>query len=84
MERNFTNVLIALATSRKVLLAVAGVIGTLVLHYAEIDPEVWAAIDALLIAVIAGIAHEDAATKRSLFAALEEVDGDEPPPADWR
>ena len=53
----------SLARSRKVLLALLGVVSTLVLHYLNIDPEVWAAIDALLVTVIGAIAYEDAAAK---------------------
>lgn len=58
-----TTPLAKLLYSRKFLLAGAGVISTLVLHYFQIDPEVWLAIDGLIAIVIAGIAHEDAAEK---------------------
>lgn len=54
----------ALLHSRKFLLLVFGVVQTLVAYYADIPAEVWASIDALVVAVIAGIAHEDAAEKR--------------------
>ncbi len=59
------NTLYALLHSRKVLLALVGVIQTLILHYTHVDPEVWTAIDALLLAVIAGIAYEDGQLKRA-------------------
>jgi len=49
----------SLLTSRKVLLAALGVVNTLVLHYLKVDPDVWLAIDGLLVTVIAGIAIED-------------------------
>lgn len=54
-----------LLKSRKFLLAILGVINTLVSHYCNIPAEVWASIDALLLAVIAGIAAEDSAEKFS-------------------
>ena len=53
----------SLLRSRKVLLAALGVVQSLVLEYLNIPSEVWLSINALLIAVIAGIAHEDAASK---------------------
>jgi len=57
-------VLKSLLHSRKFWLAVFGVIQSLVLHYVPgFPPEVWQSIDALVIAVIAGIALEDAALK---------------------
>lgn len=49
--------------SRKFLLALFAVAQTLVLHYYSVDPEVWAAIDAMVGVLIASIAHEDAAEK---------------------
>ncbi len=55
----------SLLRSRKVLLAVLGVVQTLVLHYLDLPTEVWASINALLLAVIGGIAIEDAATKKA-------------------
>lgn len=55
------NPIIGLLRSRKFLLAVAGLIMTLLGHYAGLPIEVLASIDALLIAVIAGIAGEDMA-----------------------
>lgn len=51
--------LAGLFRSRKFLLALAGVIMTLLGHYAGLPGEVLASIDALLLAVIAGIAVED-------------------------
>lgn len=59
----FREVLLSLFYSRKVLLALAGVISTVAAHYFNIPVEVWAAIDALLLAVIGGIAYEDGAEK---------------------
>lgn len=55
----------SLLNSRKVRLALVGVIQTLVLHYVDISPDVWLAIDGLLVAVILGIAHEDNGAKRA-------------------
>lgn len=56
----------SLLHSRKFLIALLGVITTLVSHYLHIDPEVWASIDALLLTVIAGIAYEDGKEKGAL------------------
>ena len=53
----------SLLKSRKVLLACLAVINTLVSHYLEIPAEVWQAVDALIIVLIAAIAAEDAAQK---------------------
>jgi hypothetical protein len=47
--------------SRKVLLALLGVIQTLVLHYLSVPPEIWASIDVLLVVLIEAIAREDIA-----------------------
>jgi len=58
-----TDGLKSLLRSRKVLLALLGVVQTLVLAYLRVKPEVWAAIDALLLVLINSIATEDAATK---------------------
>lgn len=55
----------SLLKSRKFLLAVLGVVNTLVSHYLDVPTEVWASVDALLLAVIAGIAAEDVAEKRA-------------------
>ena len=60
----------SLLKSRKVLIAAVGVLQTLVLHYLKIDPEVWASIDGLLLALIVSIAHEDAAEKQGSNAAM--------------
>lgn len=49
--------------SRKFWLAVFAVAQTVILHYVNIDPEIWAAIDALVITLITGIAIEDAGAK---------------------
>lgn len=72
------NVLKALLRSRKVWLAIIGVVQTIVFTLLpDFDPAVWQAINVLLLAVIAGIAVEDAAEKvgknnvRILPAALE-------------
>lgn len=54
-----------LLRSRKVLLAALGILNTLASHYLDIPQDVWLSIDALLLAVIAGIAVEDAAQKVS-------------------
>jgi hypothetical protein len=54
-----------LLKSRKFLLAVFGIVQTLVFHFTEVDPVVWQAIDGLVIALIATIAAEDVAEKRS-------------------
>jgi hypothetical protein len=53
----------ALLRSRKFWLAVLGVINTIVAHYFAVPEDVWQAINALLLVVIAGITIEDAATK---------------------
>ena len=53
----------ALLQSRKFWLAVFGIIQTVVLHYFAIDPEIWAAIDALVIVLIGSIAYEDGQEK---------------------
>jgi xanthine/uracil/vitamin C permease (AzgA family) len=58
-----SNVFSWLFKSRKVLIAALGVVQTLVLHYLDIPPAVWASIDALLVAVITGITAEDVAEK---------------------
>ena len=57
------NAVMTLLKSRKFLLAILGVANTLTSHYCNIPTEVWASIDALLLAVIAGIAAEDSAEK---------------------
>lgn len=49
--------------SSKFWLAVLGVVNTLVSHYLDIPPEVWASVDALLLTVIVSITAEDAAAK---------------------
>lgn len=59
------NPILRLLRSSKFLTALLGVLQTLVLHYLEVPAEVWASIDALLLAVIAGIAIEDNAQKRA-------------------
>ena len=65
----------ALFRSRKVLLAIAATISTLVLHYLDVDPEVWASIDALIGIVIFSIAYEDGAAK-SAPAMVQTASGD--------
>lgn len=70
------NVLKALLRSRKVWLAIIGMVQTIVFAtIPDFDPTVWQAINVLLLAVIAGIAVEDAAEKvgnvKILPAALE-------------
>lgn len=56
----------SLLYSRKVQLAAAGVIQTVVLHYALLPVEVWTSINVLILACIAGIAIEDAAEKKNV------------------
>ncbi len=72
------NVFKGLLRSRKVWLAIIGVAQTIVFTLLpDFDPAVWQAINVLLLAVIAGIAIEDAAEKvgknnvKILPAALE-------------
>ena len=61
-----TNPFYALLRSRKFWLTAFGVIQTLVFHYiADFPPEIWQAIDALVIVLISTIALEDAAAKRA-------------------
>lgn len=60
------NVLTALLHSRKFWLSVFGVVQTIVLSLLpNLPPEVWQAIDAIVIALIGMIAVEDAAEKRA-------------------
>jgi len=55
----------SLLKSRKFWLALFGVAQTIVFHFIpDIEPTLWAAIDALVIALITTIAVEDAAAKR--------------------
>lgn len=54
----------ALFRSRKFLIALFGVVQTMVNHYFDVPAEVWASIDGLLVVLIGAIAHEDAAQKR--------------------
>ena len=63
--RALLRTLSALLRSRKVLTALFGVIQTITLHYLNVDPEVWASIDVLIVTLIGAIALEDAAAKRS-------------------
>lgn len=56
----------ALLHSRKFWLAVFGLIQTIVFHFLpHFPPEVWQAIDALVVVLIAAIAAEDVALKRA-------------------
>ena len=50
----------SLLRSRKFWLAVFGVVQIVVLHYFQIPEEIWQAVTALIMALIAGIAIEDA------------------------
>lgn len=59
------NPVTSLLKSRKILLLIFGIVQSLVLHYLSVPPDIWQAIDALIIAVIAGIALEDAGAKSS-------------------
>lgn len=52
--------MMSLIRSRKFWLAVFGVVQALVLHYFAVPEEVWQAITALVMALIASIAIEDA------------------------
>ena len=54
-----------LLRSCKFWLGVFGVVQTVVLHFVAIDPEIWAAIDALVIVLIGAIAYEDGQAKSS-------------------
>ena len=57
------NVFKGLLRSRKVWLAIVGVVQTIIFTLLpDFDPAVWQAINVLLLAVIAGIAVEDAAS----------------------
>lgn len=64
-QESIQNAVMALLRSRKFLLAVFGVIQTIIAHYFDLPVEVWGAIDTLVLAVIAGIAYEDGAEKRA-------------------
>ena len=56
--------ILRLLRSRKVLLAVVGIIQTIVFNLIpDFPPEAWKTINTLLLAVIGGIAVEDAAEK---------------------
>jgi hypothetical protein len=59
----FLKVLSSMLHSRKVLLALAGLIQTVALNYYGVDPAVWLSIDGLLVAAIGSIAYEDGAAK---------------------
>jgi hypothetical protein len=52
-----------LIRSRKFWLAVFGVVQAIVLHYLSVPEEIWQAITGLVMALIAGIAIEDAGEK---------------------
>jgi hypothetical protein len=58
-----TNPFYSLARSRKFLLAIFALVQAIVLHYANVPPEIWQTVAALVGVVIAGIALEDAAEK---------------------
>lgn len=53
----------ALFRSRKFLVALFAVVQALVLHYFNVDPEVWGSISALAAVLIASIAYEDGQAK---------------------
>lgn len=59
-----TSSLKSLLRSRKFLLAVFGVVQTLVLHYLSVPDDVWQHIVTLVMVLIGSIALEDAAEKR--------------------
>ena len=54
-----------LLKSRKVMLAIIGIIQTILLNEVGIGPEIWAAIDGLLVALMGTIAWEDSAAKKA-------------------
>ena len=58
--------LLALVKSRKFMLAVFGVINTLVAYYFDVPTEVWGSINGLILSVILGITAEDYATKSNI------------------
>lgn len=58
------SVLKSLLRSRKFWVAVVGALGTIAMNGAGVSPEVWGAIDVLLMTLIGSIAWEDAAAKR--------------------
>lgn len=53
------DVLASLLRSRKFWIAVVGALGTITMDGAGVSPEVWAAVDTLLMTLIASIAWED-------------------------
>jgi len=53
----------SLLKSRKFWLAVVGVVQTVILHYFQVPQDIWAAIDTLILVLIAAIAIEDAGEK---------------------
>ena len=55
----------SLLKSRKFWLAALGIVQTIALNYAGVPDDIWQAIDALIVVVIAGIAYEDGAAKRA-------------------
>lgn len=57
------NPIIGLLRSRAFLLALLGVVQTIVAHYAAIPDDIWQAVNALIMVVISKIAVEDAAAK---------------------
>jgi hypothetical protein len=57
----------ALLHSRKFLLAVFGVVQTLVSHYLQIPADVWQAIDGLILVLIGAIAIEDSSEKLNAY-----------------
>ena len=55
--------MLVLLKNKSFWMAVLAVVQTLVLHYLNIDAEIWASIDALLLVVISIFATEDIASK---------------------
>lgn len=55
--------MLALLKNKSFWMAVLAVVQTLVLHYLNIDAEIWASIDALLLVVISIFATEDLANR---------------------
>lgn len=58
------NPVLGLLQSRKFLVLLLALIATIALDGFGVEPEVWAAIDAVAVALIGAIAYEDAAEKR--------------------
>lgn len=64
----------SLLRSRKFWLAVFGVVQALVLHYLAVPSEVWQAVTGLVMALIAGIALEDAGEKAGGTIFIDKIE----------